>query len=300
MSVPAAYIAVIVIWSTTPLAVQWSTEGVGFVFGATARMTLGALLCVLLVLALRVRLPWHSAARRCYAAAALGLYGCMIGVYWAVQYVPSGLVAVLFGITPLIAGVLAALLLGERTLTPLRALGVVIGVAGLALIFGADLTGYPHAGAGITVLLGAVAVYSLSMVLVKRSGAALHPLAQTTGGLLVALPCYLLTWLLIDGGHWPQAIPARTGLAILYLAVLGSVVGFLCYFYALKHLPTAAVALVSLITPVLALQLGSVANAEHVPPEVWLGTAVVLVGLAVYQWGPALASRFGPRRGPVL
>ena len=53
MSVPAAYLAVILIWSTTPLAVKWSSEGPGFLFGALGRMALAAVLCVTLVTVLR-------------------------------------------------------------------------------------------------------------------------------------------------------------------------------------------------------------------------------------------------------
>lgn len=59
MSVPTAFIGVIIIWSTTPLAIKWSTEGPGFLFGVTSRMVIGVVLCILLMQALRIRMPWH-------------------------------------------------------------------------------------------------------------------------------------------------------------------------------------------------------------------------------------------------
>lgn len=297
MSVPAAYVGIIVIWATTPLAIQWSGDAVGFMFGLTTRMAIGTALSLLLLALFRVRMPWSGAAVRSYAAAALGLYGSMVGVYWAAQYVPSGLISVLFGITPLITGLLAVPVLGERGLTPARLGGIVFGVAGLAVIFRADLSAYPQAWLGIGALLGAVSVYSLSMVLVKRCEAQLNALAQSTGGLLLALPGYLLTWWLLDGLAWPEQLPARSLAAIGYLAVFGSVLGFLLYYYALQRISTGALALITLITPVLALQLGQLANGEVVPTSVWLGTALVVSGLLLYLWGPWVARLL--RRRPV-
>lgn len=71
MSVPAAFLAVVLIWSTTPLAVKWSGEGPGYLGGALGRMTLAALLCVALLVAPRRDFPWHRAARRAYLSGAL-------------------------------------------------------------------------------------------------------------------------------------------------------------------------------------------------------------------------------------
>src|SRR3569833_1730437 len=100
MSVPATYIGVILIWSTTPLAINRSNQEGGFLFGVTGRMLLGAVVCLLLIRALRVVLPWHRAAARTYLAAGLGIYGAMISTYWGAQYIPSGLISVLFASTP--------------------------------------------------------------------------------------------------------------------------------------------------------------------------------------------------------
>ena len=107
MSVPAAFLGVIVIWSTTPLAIQWSSEGWGYLFGATGRMVLGVLVCVALISVLRHKLPMDRKAWETYIAAGAGIYGAMMSVYWGSQYIPSGLVAVIFGLTPVATAVLA-------------------------------------------------------------------------------------------------------------------------------------------------------------------------------------------------
>lgn len=283
MSVPAAYIGVILIWSTTPLAINWSSQDVGFLFGVTGRMLLGAVVCLLLARVLRVALPWHRTAARTYVAAGLGIYGAMISTYWGAQYIPSGLISVLFGLTPLVTGVLATLWLNERSFNGGKLAGLAAGLIGLAIIFASSVRIDPAALRGIAAVLLSVVLHSLSSVRVKRLGGDVPALAVTAGGLLVAAPLYLLTWYAWDG-RVPRVLPLRTSLAIVYLGVVGSVIGFVLYYYALKHVSAMRIALITLVTPITALLLGRALNGEHVGVEVWLGTGVILTGLLVYQW----------------
>jgi drug/metabolite transporter (DMT)-like permease len=294
MSVPAAYLGIVMIWSTTPLAIKWSSEGAGFLFAVTARMALGTVLCLLLLRLLRIAVPWHRAARRAYLAAAMGIYAAMLCTYWGAQYIPSGLISVLYGLTPLFTGVMAAWWLNERSLSPLRIFGVLLGIAGLALIFLAGRALEHIAWQGIVAVLGGVLLQAASAVWVKRTGVDLHPMALNGGALLVALLAYLLTWVLFDG-HWPAQMDGRTLGAIAYLGVLGTVVGFNLYFFVLKRLSAGALSVITLITPVLALLLGNWVNAEVVDMRVWQGTACILVGLLIYQWGGHVVRRLRRR-----
>ncbi len=287
MSVPTAFLAIVLIWSTTPLAVKWSSEGAGFLPGVLGRMGLATLLCVVLVLGLRQRLPWHREARYTYAASSLGVYGALLCVYWGALHIPSGLIAVLFGLTPLVTGLFARVVLKERALTPAKLAGTLFGLAGLAVIFGSGAALGPHARAGIEITLLGVVLNAAGLVLVKRFNASLPSLATTTGALLVSTPLFLLTWLVFDG-HWPAAVPAAALGAIVYLGVVGSVIGFSLYFYVLRRIEANTAALVTLVTPVLALLLGAVVNHEPVNARVWGGALLVLTGLALHQWGPAL------------
>ncbi len=194
MSVPAAFLAVVLIWSTTPLAVKWSSEGAGFLPGALGRMGLATLLCLALVIGLRQRLPWHREARYTYAASSLGVYGALLCVYWGALYIPSGLIAVLFGLTPLVTGVFARVVLKERGLTPAKLAGTLLGLAGLAVIFASGAALGPHAREGIEVVLLGVVLNAAGLVLVKRFNSSLPSLATTTGALLVLAGLVLHQW----------------------------------------------------------------------------------------------------------
>ncbi len=283
MSVPAAYLGVILIWSTTPLALKWSSEGPGFLFAVTARMLLGTVLCFILLKLLRTRFPWDAPARRAYLAAALAIFGAMMSVYWGAQFVPSGLIAVLYGLSPVITGILAGLWLKERGFTRYKLTGMLTGLLGLAVIYKSGLQLGASSAYGILAILLSVTLQVMSAVMLKRIGAAVPALALTTGGLLLALPLYLLTWLVFDG-VLPHALPTRAAWSILYLGVFGSVAGFVLYYYILTKLDTGRIALITLITPVTALILGHTINAERIGAEVLVGALLILSGLALHQW----------------
>lgn len=277
-----AYFGVILIWSTTPLAIQWSGAGDDFVFPLLARMAIGLLACVILLIVLGLKLPLHRSAVHAYAAATAGVFGAMQLVYWGARFVPSGLIAVLFGLVPLFTGIISLLLGNEDRLNLARLAGIILGLAGLGIIFGAGT----HIGAqsmpGFLAVLAAVMVQAGSLVWVKRVGADVPVLALTTGALIISVALLLPLWWLLFGRVPIMNIQA--GLSTLYLGVFGSVIGFTLYFYVTKHLQAGQVALITLVTPVSALLLGQWLNHEQVNVDIWLGTALILLGLGVHQW----------------
>jgi drug/metabolite transporter (DMT)-like permease len=292
MSLPAAFISLILIWSTTPLAIKWSALGIGASFAVFARMSIGALLCALLLALLCIRLPLHRSARLSYLASGLSMFGSMALTYWSAQFVSSGMISVLFGLSPLITSLWAALWLNEEALTQNKLLGMLLGVLGLALVFRGGLGLGEGAGLGVMALFSAVLLQSLGLVWIKRINDDSPPLATTLGSLIVALPLFFAAWWLA-GGSWPAVWPVRSLTATLYLGTFGSVLGFALYYYMIKKMQAGHIALVTLITPVLALLLGNILNQEPVLPQVWLGTASIILGLCMHRWG-GLAHRTRP------
>lgn len=291
MTVPAAYLGVILIWTTAPLAVKWSGEGSGFLFGVTGRMVISAIIALALVELLRLPMPWNRRARKSYLAAGLGIYSAMLGVYWSAQFIPSGWISVFFGLSPIITGVMAAFWLGERSLTVVRLIGLLLGIAGLIVIFGGTLQGDEESIYGVLVLTLSVICHSASAVCMKRIAAPVSGLATTAGGLLVAAPLFLLTWF-VSGNTWPEQIGDRAAASIIYLATCGSVLGFALYYFLLRHMDLVRVSLIMLITPVSALLLGALLNDEVVSPSVWMGTLLILAGLVSFEFGGRLQQHF--------
>lgn len=297
MSVPAAYLGVILIWSTTPLAIQWSAQGASFSFAVMARMLIGLAICLALLFASRTAFPFTPAARRLYAISGLSLFAAMLLTYWGALHIPSGLISVIFGLSPLVTGVFAAVWLSERTLTPVRIAGLGLALGGLWLIFGQPWPGDSRATLGTLAVVAGMVMQALGLVWIKRLNVRASALAITTGSLGVATPLFVLAWLVADAARLPPDTTPRAGAAIVYLGVLGSVVGFTLYYYVIKHLDAGRVALIMLVTPVAALLLGQTLNAEFIPARGWAGIALIGAGLLLYEW-QALRQLNGPRTSP--
>jgi drug/metabolite transporter (DMT)-like permease len=295
MRVLAAYLGVILIWSTTPLAIKWSGEGPGYLFGVTTRMSFGLAIVLLMLLLTRTSLRRDTKARQTYMAGALQIYGSMLATYWASQHIPSGWISVVFGLTPLLTAPMAAIWLGEPSLTPARLMSYVLGVTGLALMFQTALTFSPSAVFGIAGVLLAALLQAISSVWVKRAAAQLSGLALLAGSLLLAVPAYWLTWVLLDG-HWPGPLPRASLWSIAYLGGIATPLGFTWYFFVLRHLPTGRVALITLITPVISLYVGHALNREVIHPSVLGGTALIIAALLLYEAGGLRRGRLSSSR----
>jgi len=283
MRIALSYISVILIWATTPLAIKWSGEGPGYLFGVTGRMTIGTV-CLLIMLAITgQRLSWHRRARLTYLAVAIQIYGSMLAVYWGAQFIPSGWISVIFGLSPLMTALLAAIWLSERSLSPGKVLSYLMGIAGLAIMFASALQLSHEAILGIIAVLVAALLQAASAVWIKRIDAKLPALSQVTGGLLFALPIYLLTWWL-DGGRWPATISTTSLTAIIYLGVIATTIGFVLYYYLLTRLSATRVALITLVTPVLSLILGQSINNELLTSKVITGTFFILTALILHEF----------------
>jgi drug/metabolite transporter (DMT)-like permease len=208
--------------------------------------------------------------------------GGLMLTYWGARFVPSGLISVLFGLSPLMTGVMATLWLKEDNLGPRRLAGLGLALAGLAAVFNGSLDLAATALPGVAAVLGAVLLQSLTLVWVKRHGTQLDTVSYTFG--MLGLATLLLLPPAIAAGPLPVVVPLKAGLAVVYLGVFGSVAGFALYYYVTKHLAAGTVSLITLITPVTALILGHALNAERIPGLVWLGIALIGSGLALNQW----------------
>lgn len=284
MSVPSAYLGVIIIWSTTPLAIKWSGEGVGFLFGASLRMLIG-LVCVMALLGLlRRRLMWNRDNWPSFVVAGLQIYIAMTATYWAAQHLPSGWISVLFGLTPIVTSLLASWWLKAHTISSSEIVGGLLGFLGLALIFADSFSLDPLAGWAVVAMLLAVSTHSAGAVWIKRLASGVDGSAMTAGGLMIATPLFLVHWWLVDG-QLPSAVNGYNLGSIMYLGVFGSAIGFSLYFYLLKNVSVRALALITLLTPLLALWLGRTFNHEPVSSYTLAGTIVILAGLSLSQWG---------------
>ena len=301
MPVSLAYLGVVLIWSTTPLAIAWSGQASGFLFGITSRMVLGLMLMFIFAQMIRKKIVWHPKARLAYLYGGLGLYLGLVLVYWAAQFIPSGWVSLLFGLTPIITSIMASWWLKGELITRARILGMLIGFSGLVVIFGESLSWGESAIWGVCGVLLSGTFHAASAIWVKRTNANVSGISMTAGSLSVATPLFVLTWLFTQPDipliiHHLEAAPTYTLWSILYLSLFGSVFGFSLYFHVLKHVQATRVALISLITPVTSLTLGHFLNHEPITLSIMAGAALIVSGLAVFELGDKPLPKWVPFR----
>lgn len=291
MQVTVAYLTVLLIWSTTPLGIVWSSETINPTMAVLLRMLIAVVLGCLVILISKIELPWNKKSIRLYSFSALGIFGGMSFSYLAAGYLSSGILSLCFGLAPVFSAILARRILAEPKISIVRKLSMLLSFIGLALVCSDKLSLEGDSIYGLFFILTAVFLFSLSGVLVKSISLAIHPLATTVGALIISLPLFVANWLLLDGSldisHWEL----RSVWATIYLGVFGSLIGFFAYFFVLQKLTPSTVALITLVTPVIALSLGVLFNDEVINNKILVGAFLVILGLAVYHWGEVLIKK---------
>ncbi len=292
MQVSIAYLAVLLIWSTTPLGIVWSSESINPSLAVLLRMLIAVVLGCIIIFIRNIDLPWHKQAIRLYSFSALGIFGGMSFSYLAAGYLSSGILSLVFGLAPVFSAILARRILAEPKISILRKLSMLLSLVGLGLVCVDNFSLGDNSIYGLIYILIAVFLFSLSGVLVKSVSLAIHPMATTVGALTIALPLFVINWLLLDGSLNISEWQPRSIWATIYLGVFGSLIGFFAYFFVLQRLTASTVALITLVTPIIALTLGSVLNDEVINSKLIFGALLIILGLAIYHWGDVFIKKY--------
>lgn len=292
LRIAAAVTVITLVWGTTWAAIRIGLAGVPPFTGAALRFALAG--TVLLVAARILGVGLGSSRREVglWIANGLGSFFISYGiVYWGEQYVSSGLAAVLFSTFPLFVAILAHFFLTGERLTPASTLGVLVGFAGVAVIFSEDLSTLedpwatgggagPSVAVAAAILLIAPAVASIANVAVKKWGRGIHPLSLTAVPMLgAALGLGAVAFALER--HEPMTFDVASVGSILYLALFGSALNFVLYFWVLERVRASRLALFNYAVPVVAVATGALFLHEPLTGRLVTGAALVIVGCAV-------------------
>lgn len=290
MNVSTAYLAVVLIWSTTPLGIVWSSDSVHPTLAVLMRMLIALFIGICVLHIRKINLPWHNQAIKLYVFSALGIYGGMSLSYFAAHYISSGLMSLIFGLAPILSGIMAQKLINEPKFGRVKNIALIMAVIGLSVACMDSISLSKNSYIGIIFILFAVFFFSLSSVLVKSINITINPVATTVGALAFSTPLFFVTWLVMDGTLPYQQWQPRALFSIVYLGVFGSLVGFVAYFYVLQKLTASTVALITMITPVMAMTLGGLLNDEPISANLVFGALLVVIGLSCFQWSRKIAS----------
>jgi drug/metabolite transporter (DMT)-like permease len=284
----AAWVAVCLIWGTTYLAIRIALETIPPMLLAGIRfVSAGAVLC-LLVLGRGGRLP---PPREWWRQALLGALLLGVGngaVVWSELWIPSGIAAVSVAAVPFWMATTETAFGGDR-LGGRVLVGLITGFAGILVLiwpslFASDMTG-PRFGLGVLLVQVACLGWALGSSMSKRmpattSTAAASALQQVFAGVLLMAVATIL-------GEWTElSFTGRTIAAELYLVVVGSLIAYSAYLYALHHLPISTVSLYAYINPIIAVMIGTLFANEPFTPRIVVAAALVLAGVLVVRTAP--------------
>jgi drug/metabolite transporter (DMT)-like permease len=281
-----AFVLLTLIWGTTWAAIRLGLEGIPPLTGVALRFGIAGSLLLALVWRLGVRFRWSRAELGLWAVnGLLSFTASYTIVYWAEQHIPSGLAAVLFATYPLLVAVIAHFALPAERLGWRAAGGILLGLAGVAVIFSDDLRllGGANVREVALVMMLSPLVSALATVAVKRWGAGIHPLSLTAVPMLLTATIVGVLAFVFER-QATVVFDLRSVGALLYLAVLGSAVTFNVYYWMLAHAPATRVALIAYTIPIVAVVVGALLFQEPIRPRVVMGGVLVLFGVAIVNW----------------
>jgi len=211
-------------------------------------------------------------------------------MFWGIQYISSGLGAILFATMPFFVAFMSVPLLGER-LTLAKVGGIAIGFSGVALLLGGDAqAGSDLAWMGYSALLLSSVLWALVLVLIRKWLSGVDTIAMTAvqmlSGAVILVP-FGLVFESLDRVHLtPDGL-----VAIAYMSVFSGFIAFALYYWLVRRMSATRLALSSFITPGVAVVSGLALLGEPITAGLIAGLGLVAAGIIIVnQWGDRAAA----------
>ncbi len=286
--VPVAWVALCLIWSSTWLAIKIGLNDLPPISFCAFRFVIAAAV-LLAICAGRFPLPRLLADYGFLAFTGILTFAVNYGLlFWGELHVSSGLAAILQATIPTFGLVFAHFMLPSEPMRWQRVAGALLALAGVALICVKllDFHRFRAFWGGVAIVFGAGTV-AYTNVLIKARPGRFAPAVMAAWQMLFALAPLLVLGYWAEGNplhfHWTRVAVA----CLLYLALVGSVLAFLLFYWLLNRVAVTNLLTISLITPPLAVALGWLVAGETLTLWALSGAALVLLGVALILWNSA-------------
>jgi drug/metabolite transporter (DMT)-like permease len=276
-----AFVLLCIIWGSTWLAIKEGYGGLGAFNLASLRFFIAGSIMLALVPLMGARLPHGRTEWLLTVWVGLMLFTADYGlVYWSEQWLDSGMTATVAALIPMFTMLCAHLYLPGERITARKLTGTILSLAGVATLF-ADTVRLDTAYAGpILGIAGSAFFAAIASVAVKKHGHDLPPAGLNAPAMLIGAVLLMATSIASgEGNALPRA--TQTWISLWYLAVFGSIVAFLLYFWLLKSWDATTVSLTSVFTPITALFLGYLVRHEQLTRFTALGAVLILAGVVL-------------------
>lgn len=277
-----AYILLCFIWGSTWLAIRISLESFTPFLSGGLRFLIASIAIFIIMRLKGITLQRDKLSVKLYLQMGFLSFVIPFGlVYWAEQFVPSGLASVLFGVYPFFVAIFSYFMIPNEKIGIGITVGMILGFLGIIIIFSDSfsftLSDY-LLGMFAVMLSGIMQAYIA--VTLKKYGKHLNPLSMNFIPMLIAGITGTLIGLFAEDFS-KVSIEENGILAVLYLAIFGSVVTFTSFYWLMKRINVVILSLIAFITPIVALLLGWIFYNEVFTTHHLVGSALVLIGLLI-------------------
>jgi drug/metabolite transporter (DMT)-like permease len=290
LKVLLGFTIICLIWGSSWAAVKIGIESIPPLLSLGIRFTLASIILGLIVFVKRLTIPmekkfWMLVLIMCSTSFTVPF----VLIYWAQLQVGSGLASVLFATYPFWVAIVSHFLLPNEKITPVRIIGIVIGFLGVTFIFNngfSDVSIRMFYGMA-AIIVGAI-IQAFGLVYLRRLGENAHPVMLNFCSMsLSVMPLFAASFVFEDYSN--LFFNVRTIGSIVYLSIFCTVITFVIYFWLVKHVEAVILSLSAFITPVIAVVIGIIFMGEIITNDVYIGSTLVLIGVAFATIGDLFA-----------
>ena len=267
-------------WGSTWGVIRLGLESLTPFISVGLRFTLASILILIVMKFRNVKIQMDKIALRLYFIMGFGSFVIPFGlVYWAEQFVPSGLSAVLFAVYPFFVVLFSYLAIPSEVIGFSRIFGIVFAFTGIITIFydGLNIDVASYIWGMFAIVLSGI-MQAGNAVTLKKYGQHLDPLSMNFIPMIMAGISLVIIGVLVEDTS-KLIFDSKAFFSIIYLAVIGTVLTFTSYYWLLKRVSVILLSLIAFITPILALIIGWIFFAEKLSDRVLAGSVLVLLGL---------------------
>ena len=280
------WLTLCLLWGTTWIFIKIGLEDLPPITFSVARFLLAVSILFVVIRVNKIPLPRGPEWRLIVLTGILQFSINYSMVFWAEQYITSGLAAVLQAMITVFGLVLAWIFLPNERITKLKVFAVALGIIGVAVIFIDQLKVQSlMAFLGcVGVVVGSYAAAQAS-ILIKAKGGAFHPASLVFSQMLCGLPLIIAYSLIAEGNPLTFNWSWKAVICIVYLSLFGTIAAFWLYYWLLKRVESTKAMMISLVTPLIAVIIGAVTIGERLPTQTFFGGLLIIgsIGLIVFR-----------------
>lgn len=282
LKILVVYSALCLIWGSTWMTIKAGLSSLTPFLSGGSRFLLASFFILILMKLRGVSLQKDKESLRLYVLMGFLSFVFPFGlVYWAGQFVPSGLASVLFGVYPFFVAIFSYFRLPDEQIGVFKLFGMVLGFIGIFIIFSDSFTfNFSNLILGMFAVSFSGIMQAWIAVTLKKSGKHLNPLSMNFVPMLIAGVAGITAAFLFEDLSKVK-IDSTAIISVLYLAFFGGVITFTSFYWLLKRINVLMLSLIAFITPIVALLLGWIVYDETLTQLHIIGSSFVLIGLLV-------------------